>query len=625
VRQSYLDERKTWFRPDFPLVAPGPINVYNPDHSANVRLLGRETDLCEFFASHLLTRGPVTTLVYGFGGYLLVVAVFTLLFVLGGGSCTNRPESFLSVEHVRVSFFLSSHTMSTVGYGSIYTISDYCNAMMLLQSYINIALLAVITSALFVNFSRPKLGLVFSEDAVLYNIDNDNKYPEIAIQVVKKSVSSMWNTSVQAVLWDYTEFPDVKRVFLPLVQPNVAWMDYGIRIRHVVDDHSPLQEVLAYFSKFGRLPNAFHILVTVSGVHAPTGTPVTSMNSYCESNIKVHRKFLPTFHGRPITTHSKRIPWQQAAINWLSRPRRARKRSKECMEIDLDSVSQHMDEAVVNMNERREHARKKFHMAIKTVLRQVRFRFKTKMGRRLSVSNLNPGEALASGLDMVTPTPESAELPRNSQDLAREGEDWEPSRLSWSDVGTPAPKSHSKSAGLCAEDQGNAGKRFEPGREPPTEESRETLQCTPEGDPASDVFAASAPDSTRLQACLVNPLVVEMREGDATPATASTASVHALTVRSGSESADGCISEAVDHVCHAPLQQQMITERDVDPLECEFAAASAPNGDSSRCGRESPLKTDSTETYFDADSELSIEVVPSAFTPAVPSTHFVKI
>lgn len=46
--------------------------------------------------------------------------------------------------------------MSTVGYGSIYTISDYCNAMMLLQSYINIALLAVITSALFVNFSRPK-------------------------------------------------------------------------------------------------------------------------------------------------------------------------------------------------------------------------------------------------------------------------------------------------------------------------------------------------------------------------------------------------------------------------------------------------------------------------------------
>lgn len=75
---------------------------------------------------------------------------------------------------------------------------------------------------------------------------------------------------------DYTEFPDVKRVFLPLVQPNVAWMDYGIRIRHVVDDHSPLQEVLAYFSKFGRLPNAFHILVTVSGVHAPTGTPVTS-------------------------------------------------------------------------------------------------------------------------------------------------------------------------------------------------------------------------------------------------------------------------------------------------------------------------------------------------------------
>lgn len=48
--------------------------------------------------------------------------------------------------------------MSTVGYGSLYPISDYCNIVMLWQSYVNIALLAVITSAVFVNFSRPQYG-----------------------------------------------------------------------------------------------------------------------------------------------------------------------------------------------------------------------------------------------------------------------------------------------------------------------------------------------------------------------------------------------------------------------------------------------------------------------------------
>ena len=37
----------------------------------------------------------------------------------------------------------------------MYPISDYCNTIMLFQSYVNIALLAVITSAVFVNFSRP--------------------------------------------------------------------------------------------------------------------------------------------------------------------------------------------------------------------------------------------------------------------------------------------------------------------------------------------------------------------------------------------------------------------------------------------------------------------------------------
>jgi hypothetical protein len=48
--------------------------------------------------------------------------------------------------------------MSTVGYGSVFPISDYCNVLTLWQSYVNIALLAVITSAVFVNFSRPQYG-----------------------------------------------------------------------------------------------------------------------------------------------------------------------------------------------------------------------------------------------------------------------------------------------------------------------------------------------------------------------------------------------------------------------------------------------------------------------------------
>lgn len=74
---------------------------------------------------------------------------------------------------------------------------------------------------------------------------------------------------------DYSEFPEVKRLYLELEQPNVSWIDYGIRLRHIVDVDSPFVEILAYAKKFGRLPNCMHILVTLSGVHAPTGTPIT--------------------------------------------------------------------------------------------------------------------------------------------------------------------------------------------------------------------------------------------------------------------------------------------------------------------------------------------------------------
>jgi hypothetical protein len=74
---------------------------------------------------------------------------------------------------------------------------------------------------------------------------------------------------------DYTAFPEVKRSSLPLSQPHVVWMEYGVRAMHHVDAASPLRAIAERARADSRLCRAFHILATISGTHACTGQTVT--------------------------------------------------------------------------------------------------------------------------------------------------------------------------------------------------------------------------------------------------------------------------------------------------------------------------------------------------------------
>lgn len=96
-----LDDRKTWFRKDFPLVTPGEVDIYDPDKSANVRYKGRATALAEVVASKLLTMGAMQSLVWGLVVYLLLVLLFAALYLVGGEQCVN--EEYIDL---RLSLFL---------------------------------------------------------------------------------------------------------------------------------------------------------------------------------------------------------------------------------------------------------------------------------------------------------------------------------------------------------------------------------------------------------------------------------------------------------------------------------------------------------------------------------------
>jgi hypothetical protein len=92
---------------------------------------------------------------------------------------------------------------------------------------------------------------------------------------------------------DYTAFPEMKRSTLPLSQPHVVWMEYGVRAMHYVDAVSPLRAIADRARVDGRLSRAFHILATITGTHAVTGQTVTR----CALDPQLHSRRDLHAHG----------------------------------------------------------------------------------------------------------------------------------------------------------------------------------------------------------------------------------------------------------------------------------------------------------------------------------------
>jgi hypothetical protein len=139
------------------------------------------------------------------------------------------------------------------------------------------------------------VNVVFSSNAVICNLHeySRTKHPELHFQIIKDSNYSVANVEISANLWDYSKWPVIKRQALLLNAPTLSWMEYGVHNVHVVDNKSPLRNIVNQIRESGTVPNSFNILVTINCVQSATGSVLTRMYSYCEPNIQFNKRFKP--------------------------------------------------------------------------------------------------------------------------------------------------------------------------------------------------------------------------------------------------------------------------------------------------------------------------------------------
>ena len=197
-------------------------------------------------------------------------------------------------------FFFSVHTVATIGYGDNYPVSTYANVLVVIEITFGILIFALVTGIVFARFSRPTARFLFSDVAVVENIDG---VPTLMFRAAnlrhnlifeaRATVSVLMDERVEEVV--LRRFKDLKLVRDANPVFTLTWM-----IMHSIDEASPL----ARWKPGVEPPDHAEIVVVLSGSDERSGQTIHGRWAYAPSDLRWNSKFVDILDQLPDGTRT---------------------------------------------------------------------------------------------------------------------------------------------------------------------------------------------------------------------------------------------------------------------------------------------------------------------------------
>ena len=228
------------------------------------------------------------------GVYLAVNLLFAALYTLVPGSVVNvRPGNFAEA------FFFSFETLATVGYGDMHPITLYGHSIAMLEIFVGLMSLALITGIMFARFSRPRARFLFARYGVVRPIDGNLtlmfRAANARLNVVQEASAQLRMMRDEVT----TEGFRIRRITdLALVRSQHPMFFLGWNIMHVIDASSPLRSETA---ESLRQAGALFIL-SVGGTDDTTGQVLMARAEYTGEDIRWNQSFRDILERAPDGT-----------------------------------------------------------------------------------------------------------------------------------------------------------------------------------------------------------------------------------------------------------------------------------------------------------------------------------
>jgi inward rectifier potassium channel len=242
-------------------------------------------DLFHFF---MTVRWP--QLFATFAGFFLVFDVlFGFIYHLVPGCIANlNPPGFAGA------FFFSVETFATVGYGDMHPQTLYGHVVAMIEIFIGLMSLALMTGIMFARFSRPRARFMFSRHAVVRPIDGKLtlliRSANQRQNVVQDATAQLRMLRNEVTVEGY----EIRRVVdLQLVRSHHPVFSLGWTVMHVIDETSPLR-----FETTESLQSAEATLIlSLSGTDENTGQVLMARAEYSSSDIRWNSSFHDILEG----------------------------------------------------------------------------------------------------------------------------------------------------------------------------------------------------------------------------------------------------------------------------------------------------------------------------------------
>jgi inward rectifier potassium channel len=209
--------------------------------------------------------------------------LFGFLYHLVPGCIANlSPPGFAGA------FFFSVETLATVGYGDMHPQTFYGHAVAMIEIFVGLMSLALITGIMFARFSRPQARFLFTRNAVVRPIAGKQTLVFRAVNQ-RQNVVQDASARLRMLRDEVTEegFRIRRVIDLPLLRSQHPMFVLGWTIMHVIDDASPLISETA--ESLEKSKAAF--VLSLSGTDENTGQVLMARAEYSSADIRWNSTF----------------------------------------------------------------------------------------------------------------------------------------------------------------------------------------------------------------------------------------------------------------------------------------------------------------------------------------------
>jgi inward rectifier potassium channel len=228
-------------------------------------------------------------------GYVVINAIFAIAYLLGGNCIENAtPGSFGDA------FFFSVHTLTSIGYGSMYPTTVYADILVTTEALVGIVGIALITGLAFTKFSQPTARVAFSKVAT---ISNYNGIPTLMLRTANQRRNQIIEAEIRIYLMRdevSTEGEYMRRFhLLKLLRDRTPKFTLSWTVMHQIDESSSLWGATAESLAQTRAM----LVVSLSGVDETVAQPLHAPYCYAARDILWGYRFADIIHQTPEGHH----------------------------------------------------------------------------------------------------------------------------------------------------------------------------------------------------------------------------------------------------------------------------------------------------------------------------------